>query len=284
MRPLISVIGLAALAMCSACGARPPLPPTPLLEPIPQELRPLAIHVHVLATPAETPDDDWDYHHMPGYTAGLRQAVQLQLTRAGYVVVVDRRSPRDLVALVHASWPTDRPGVASLSLTSSDGTLVDQCSAEVPVVREGSTVRHLENHAAIALVNAITRSRAVAEFARSRAPAEGAPLTAPSLEPTPPGETSPAPKPPRPSAIVLPPMEDACAADDDCGVTSLDLSGPTVCCFRCCSMHGGSKSWVKRVESICQNAPGLKCQPAACACPSPPYKPKCVSGRCTLTY
>ena len=40
------------------------------------------------------------------------------------------------------------------------------------------------------------------------------------------------------AGIVLPPVEDACTNDADCGVTSLDLTGSSVCCFRCCSMHG----------------------------------------------
>jgi hypothetical protein len=86
------------------------------------------------------------------------------------------------------------------------------------------------------------------------------------------------------TGVVLPPKEDRCVSDAECGVTSLDLEGPTVCCFRCCSMHGGRKSWTDAVEAACKAAPGLHCPVVACACPSPPYKPKCVAGRCTLTY
>ncbi|MFI5299388.1 MAG: hypothetical protein ACHREM_14940 [Polyangiales bacterium] len=61
------------------------------------------------------------------------------------------------------------------------------------------------------------------------------------------------------------------------------MSGPTTCCFRCCSMHGGSRSWVESVEAACKAAKPT-CTPQACACPSPPYKPRCVEGRCGLTY
>lgn len=81
----------------------------------------------------------------------------------------------------------------------------------------------------------------------------------------------------------LPPHADTCASDAECGVTSLDLEGPLTCCFRCCSMHGGRKDWTDAVEATCKAA-HVPCAPVACACPSPPFKPKCVSGRCTLVY
>lgn len=85
------------------------------------------------------------------------------------------------------------------------------------------------------------------------------------------------------AVVVLPPRTDSCTSDSDCGVTSLDLTGPTVCCFRCCTVHGGSKSWTDAIESICKSAPKT-CVDAACACPMPPYKPKCDAGRCILVY
>jgi hypothetical protein len=89
---------------------------------------------------------------------------------------------------------------------------------------------------------------------------------------------------PRTPAVALPRPDDRCASDGECGVTSLDLDGPTRCCFRCCSMHGGRRSWVEAFEAMCKSAPSPACTDSACACPSPPYLPKCIDGRCGLVF
>jgi hypothetical protein len=93
-----------------------------------------------------------------------------------------------------------------------------------------------------------------------------------------------APPPAKTPAIALPPHEDRCASDAECGVTELDLDGPTACCFRCCTAHGGRRSWVKVFEATYKRAPNPDCRVTACACPMPPYVPKCVQGRCSLVY
>jgi hypothetical protein len=84
--------------------------------------------------------------------------------------------------------------------------------------------------------------------------------------------------------VVLPRREDACSSDAECGATELDLSGPTVCCFRCCSVHGGRKPWIESVEATCRAASKAACRDSACACPMPPFVPKCIEGRCGLVY
>src|SRR5450631_3495521 len=83
--------------------------------------------------------------------------------------------------------------------------------------------------------------------------------------------------------IALPKIETACTVDAECAVTSLDLVGPTTCCFRCCSITSGTKRWVTEVEATCTKA-APTCAPTACACPMPPYKPKCTAGKCVATY
>ncbi len=83
--------------------------------------------------------------------------------------------------------------------------------------------------------------------------------------------------------IVLPKIETACSTDAECAVTSLDLVGPTACCFRCCSITPGTKRWVNEVEATCAKA-APTCAPTACGCPMPPYKPKCTAGKCVASY
>jgi hypothetical protein len=134
---------------------------------------------------------------------------------------------------------------------------------------------------AVLAVASCSRAPVVPDGAASDAApfAQPAPTSVPSSRPS-----SPEAGVAEPASIVLPRHEDACTTDGECGVTSLDVAGPTVCCFRCCSMQGGRKQWTDAVEAICKSAPGLTCSPVACACPSPPYQPKCIEGRCGLVY
>lgn len=179
----------AVAVVVSGCSSSsyPPKPPPPTVERAPAELAALAIHVHRLVSPPETPEDEWDYQHMSGLTRGLRQAFQLALTRAGYRVVVDRRDPRDLVATLHADWPHDRPGVATLKI-SARGQVVEQLSTEIPIVGEAPRTQHLEEHAAVSLVHALNASQAVRAFASHRAKLQPLQIAEPA-----PGVAAPAP-------------------------------------------------------------------------------------------
>jgi hypothetical protein len=156
------LLGLSAIGCSSPTPVKPPAPP---ITRAPLELSSLRIHVHQLATPPETPEDEYDYKHMPGLTRELRDAFQAALVRAGYVVVVSRRDPRDLVATIQADWPLNGPGVASLTL-AADGQVLDQLSAIVPVLGESPRKVELYEHGAAALVDALARSAQVSALAR----------------------------------------------------------------------------------------------------------------------
>lgn len=157
------VVGVSMFG-CSS-GGPPPQPPPPPVQQAPAELSKLLVHVHRLVTPPKTPEDEWDYHHMPGYTKGLRAAFQVQLTRAGYTVVLDRRAPRDIVATVQADWPYDHAGVATLKVTAG-GRVIDQMSVEIPIIGKPPYTTYLDEHAAVGLVHALSSSEAVRAFAR----------------------------------------------------------------------------------------------------------------------
>jgi hypothetical protein len=204
-RTVMWAVGLALGAMAASSGLPgllgcssshyPAKPPAPSVEPAPTTLRVLRIYVHQMATPAENAQDEWDYHHTPGYTTDLRDAFRLALTRAGYTTVVSRHAPSDLTALVEATWPSDRAGVATLTLTSGP-EVVDQLSVEIPVLGTTPYMVHLEDHAAVSLVRLLNRSKAVADMARG--PRQAQPLQVASPGPPPEdsarsGETEPKP-------------------------------------------------------------------------------------------
>ena len=152
-----------------ATGCSPPWPvdrPPPPVAAAPRELRSIAIHVHELASPPKSAQDEWDYHNMPGYTAELRRALVAQLQRAGYTVVVDRRQPHDAVAVVQATWPDDGAGTATLVISRRDEPVVI-VSAAIPFVGEPPRIEHLEGDAAVALVHAISRSAEMFALARA---------------------------------------------------------------------------------------------------------------------
>jgi hypothetical protein len=131
----------------------------------PRELAALAIHVHQYMSPPESEYDKYDYNHMSGLTNGLRDAFQVALVRAGYTVIVDRRGERDVEAKIQATWPSDAPGVATLTL-EADGKVIDQVSAVLPLLAGSTYGEHLEADGAVALVEAMGRSVKVAELAR----------------------------------------------------------------------------------------------------------------------
>lgn len=160
------------MASLLSTGCSQPWPvdsPPPPVVAAPSALRSIAIHVHQLASPPESAQDEWDYHHMPGYTGELRRALVEQLQRAGYTVVVDRRQPHDAVAVVQATWPNDRAGTATLVISAREET-VAILSAAIPFVGEPPRIEHLEGDAAVALVHAVSRSPEFHALARDLEP------------------------------------------------------------------------------------------------------------------
>jgi len=101
------------------------------------------------------------------YTIFLRQAVEREFVRAGYRVVVDPNQPYDASAVVNlgdfsiTSDPEDQRATASLTLKSADRT-VEQVSAVVTLDDKAD----IDEAGPIALVDAVTRSERVADFAK----------------------------------------------------------------------------------------------------------------------
>lgn len=162
---LRATLVLATVGCSPAPVVKPPPPP---VSQAPRELAALAIHVHQLASPPESAYDEFDYKHMSGLTGGLREAFQVALVRAGYTVIVDRRGERDVEAKIQATWPNDAPGVATLTL-EADGKVIEQVSAVLPLLVGSPYGEHLEEHGAVALVEAMARSGKVAELSRWKA-------------------------------------------------------------------------------------------------------------------
>lgn len=178
--------------VATACSNLPAEePPPPIVTPAPAELAGLVVHVFQLVTPAVTPEDDWDYHHMPGYTGELRRLFQLELVRAGFTVTVDRADPADLVAVIQSEMPPGQSGVATLAL-SSGGAVIDHISVQVPVSGKPPKTVHHSAETAVRLVEAMSQSPAVSQFAmevraRGQQPvaAKGAAQTPGQCEPDP---------------------------------------------------------------------------------------------------
>lgn len=172
---------LRATLLLAAVGCSPPppvKPPPPPVSQAPRELAALAIHVHQLRSPPESAYDEYDYKHMSGLTNGLRDAFQVALVRAGYTVIVDRRGERDVEAKIQATWPNDAPGVATLTL-EADGKVIEQVSAVLPLLAGSTYGEHLEEHGAVALVEAMARSAKVAELGRWKAQKKSPQIAAP---------------------------------------------------------------------------------------------------------
>jgi hypothetical protein len=163
-RALLSLVCLGTSACGSSYPVEPPLPP---IEPAPRDVAKLTVHVHALVAPPETPQDEWEYHHMSGLTGQLRSAFQSELQAAGYTVIVDRHREADLVATIDADWPVEQPGVATLTLTDG-GRTVERLSTAIRLLGTPPETRYLKNEAAQALVRAMSRSEKVAAFAKDR--------------------------------------------------------------------------------------------------------------------
>lgn len=172
-----------ALPLAGCSTSPPPKPPPPPIQPAPPEQSWLAVHVHQLVSPPETPEDQDEYKNMSGYTSILRTAFSGALQKAGYTVVVGRKNPRDLVAKIQATWPLDTHGVATLLLLDgSSGRPVQQLSALIPAEKHDSSTIYLEEHAAVELVNALSRSAEIAAFANRLKQARSLEIAAPPRE------------------------------------------------------------------------------------------------------
>jgi hypothetical protein len=121
-----------------------------------------------------------------------------------------------------------------------------------------------------------TASPAAAAPAAASAPAAAPPVAAAVATPA-------DARPPKPTAPGLPPVEDACSSDAECGFTTLPLSGPHVCCGDQCGTTAGTKAWVKKLEAACGAMARAKadCPPMMCDAAIAP-KPRCQAGRCAL--
>jgi hypothetical protein len=163
----------------TSCSSAPVKePPPPRVQRAPATITTLAIHVFQNITPPQTPDDEWDYRHMPGYTASLRQEVQAQLQHAGFTVIVDRKTPADIVATIQSDMPHERTGVATMVLYRR-GQMIDRISVPIAVWGASPRAVHMIAHASVQLVEALERSTAVAAVANEVAGKEVVKLVAP---------------------------------------------------------------------------------------------------------
>jgi hypothetical protein len=158
IRHTVSILVFSLLAV--ACNSRKPKPP-PKVEPAPLALATLKFHVYNATNEAARRAEEDD---VAGYTIHLRGAFQRALVRAGYTVVIKPGDPHDLVARIHAEWPWQKPGTATLVLEAPEG-VVTQFSALVEVDENAD----LDEQGAADLVNAISTSPSVAAYARRKA-------------------------------------------------------------------------------------------------------------------
>lgn len=78
----------------------------------------------------------------------------------------------------------------------------------------------------------------------------------------------------------LPPVEDHCEADTNCGVTDLQQEGDHICCQGCGLATAGRVEWVEKVQSECRAYLVGRDTCLPLACPAGPSKAACVEGRC----
>jgi len=113
----------------------------------------MRIHVHNATPQAAQADGEDD---VTGYTMMVRGAVQEALVKAGYVVVVDDRSPRDVVAVVHTDYQSrGHVGgelVTALTLWTPSGEAVIQLAGSV-LVDEHARITPDD---AVAMINALS--------------------------------------------------------------------------------------------------------------------------------
>ena len=171
MRTLLIV----ALLCCSACSSAPEA--LPAAKPAPSSLAALRIHVRN-ATHRHASDAGED--RVTGYTMLVRSAIQLGLSRAGYVVVVDPDAPHDLLATEHTDYQSRTGSIGGVLMTSlrlsAKGGDVDQWSGAVSIDAEADIIVA----DAVRIVEALPASRRLRQFAEQlRRP--GVPCAEPSM-------------------------------------------------------------------------------------------------------
>lgn len=108
------------------------------------------------------------------------------------------------------------------------------------------------------------------------APAEMAPVAAPAMATANAAPTMTA------APIAMPVVKDLgldCHTDDDCVVTSKDISGVSTCCAGC-TWHPSSKNSMADFTKSCIGAPTQACKPVDCKMPL--VSPKCIAAKCSL--
>ncbi len=102
-------------------------------------------------------------------TIHTRNAVQRSLTRAGLTVVVAPTAPADLIAKVDIEHPSlYKPGMASMTLATPNGVVIEQISN---VIAYDENI-DIDERGPVALVEKMTRSPRIIDFARGHRRAE----------------------------------------------------------------------------------------------------------------
>jgi hypothetical protein len=148
-------ISLLALAGCT----RTPAPPPPIHR-APVEIAALRVFViNASYSAAEAANETT----VTGYTIQMRQAVQRSLNRAGFTVVIAPNVPTDLLAKIDVESPSlDKPGMASMTLATPDGVVVEQVS-ELVILDEHVDI---DERGPVGIVERMARSPRIAAFAR----------------------------------------------------------------------------------------------------------------------
>lgn len=116
---------------------------------------------------------------------------------------------------------------------------------------------------------------------------------APAATTASPGRDPVPPAAPPATAAGIPPVEDSCAADAECGYTAVPVAGPHACCDNQCGLLAVTKAYVKKLNTACKTftsarsaqhpgaAAAADCPPMMCDAALTP-KPRCQAGRCVL--
>ena len=158
-------LGWIAIVGVSGCGGHAPPAAAPVTAPA--SLTRLRINVHNAQRDRAEKEENVNL-----YTIFLRQAVEREFARAGYRVVVDPNQPFDVSAIVTlGDFPVtsddNEQATASMTLRAAD-RVVDQVSAVVMLDEH----KDIAESGPVALVDAVTRSPKIAEFAASFKPSD----------------------------------------------------------------------------------------------------------------
>ncbi len=157
MRFLRSCVLVSLLGMAGCSSAPLPLPP---IHQAPADVASLRFFVINASDDAARVAGETT---VTGYTMMMRGAVQRSLTRAGFTVVVSPNAPADLLAKVDVESPwLNKPGMASMTLATPDGVVIEQVSGMV-VLDENVDI---DERGPVALVEMMARSPRITAFAR----------------------------------------------------------------------------------------------------------------------